>query len=139
MVEFPLSRHHRASRPGFPGYTFVLGLLIAVTTMSLGCEPSPSARRQLRFRTDRLQRTAGMLSRSEQSRPDRLRHDAEFISTDLKRQAAAFERDTREAERLGQRDLQRFHDRQRLYRDTTGRILWGKPQQIEPEVPILFF
>jgi hypothetical protein len=91
------------------------------------------------MRTEGLRETMGIWSKAEQDRPARLRRAAEFIPDNLNRQAAALDRNSREAERLGERDVQRFRDRQPVYRETTGRILWGKPEQIPREIPILFY
>ena len=114
-------------------------VLLAAQVAGVGCDTLPGGDRRMRMRTDGLRETVGIWSKVEQERPARLRRAAEFIAADLNRQAVAFERNAREAERLAERDVQRFQDRQPLYRDTAGRILWGKPQQIPPEIPILFY
>ena len=114
-----------------------LSLLFVAANM--GCEPSPRAERQVRMRTDNMARTLGGLASSEASRPARLQTSLDFIPSALARDANKLQRSGDYAKFWWDRQLQRFQERQPVYRDEAGRILWGKPQRIEHDAIIMFF
>ena len=68
----------------------------------------------------------------------RLERDAEFIRKDVQRDELKFHRDLRMLEAYLRFDLQRWQDRQPLYRERIGEILRGKPEQIEPSAIVMF-
>lgn len=91
------------------------------------------------MRTDNLERTATAFADSEGRRPANLQRSLDYIPMSLERDVERFERSTNYAKFLWDRELQRFQERQPTYLEETGRILWGKPQNIERNAIIMFF
>jgi hypothetical protein len=137
------ARRHAAIAPGSPPnppprWTLVL-LSAGMAVASVGCQHSPPADRRTRMRTEKMQATARVWAKSEQGRPAKVRRALEFIPQDLERQRAALKRSAAHVEDWQKRDFERWRQRQRVYLDEAGRILWGKPEQIERNAIILFY
>jgi hypothetical protein len=116
----------------------LLLLPLSLTVVAGGCAPSPAADRRLHMRTDRMQYTVNTWAKSEQGRPAHLQRSLDFVPY-------VVQRDTRRLKAAGEwfidwqgRDIKRFQDRGPVYLDKTGRVLWGKPEGIEPSA-IMFF
>jgi hypothetical protein len=115
---------------------FPLALTLVAATGS--CERSPAADRRLHMRTDRMQYTVNTWAKSEQGRPAHLKRSLDFVPYVVRR-------DTTRLKAAGEwfvdwqgREIKRFQDRGPVYLDKTGRVLWGKPEGVEPSV-IMFF
>ncbi len=119
----------------------LLGLLAAAGLLggNAGCPSSELAERRLRMRDENLRETVNTWADVEQTRPARLRMAGEYIAWNERHHAEALDRNAREAQRLLKDDVQRWQEHQPLYWKETGRILWGKPEQIENYAIIMFF
>jgi hypothetical protein len=125
---------------------FTLSLL---ALLGVACESSQPTERQLADqrllekrharRTLRLERTAGAIERSEASRPERLGRTVSVLAPRLERDAKSVERDVETLGYYIQRDFDRWAERQPLYWDTAGRLLWGDPDSIPSTAIILFW
>jgi hypothetical protein len=125
-------RHKRAWRCAL---LLLWPLTLAATS---GCERSPAADRRLRMRTDRMQYTVNTWAKSEQGRPAHLQRSLDFVPYVVQRDATRLKAAGEWFIDWQGREIKRFQDRGPVYLDKTGRVLWGKPEGVEPSV-IMFF
>lgn len=126
--------------PARPRLLAVAACLSLVALLaSAGCEPSPDAQRQVRMRTNNMARTASVYAGSEASRPGKLQRAGDYISMSVQRDVARVPRAGGYIEDWWNRDCKRVQERQPVYLDEAGRILWGKPETIEHNAIIMFF
>ncbi len=114
-------------------------LVAIAAVLTLGCQPSPVAERRLRMRTEGVRDTAGMWAASEQDRPSRLDRASAAVGTDWSRRERLSTQALENLEEWQARDWRRWRDRQRVYADELGRILWGHPERIEQRAIIMFY
>lgn len=114
-------------------------LLVGAAVFLAGCETSPAAKRRLQMREERFARTVDTWARSEAGRPAKVERDIAFVEQNLERQAVRLERAIHWVETWPARDVKRFRDRGPLYLDKAGKIMWGKPEGLEPTAITMFF
>lgn len=134
-----LSRGKPKAGNGIRAWSGAILLALAVTGLAPGCRPSPYADRRLQMRLDNMRETLDAAGRSEASRPAKLEAAGQYIDMSLRRSARRLVDNAREAERMVQRDVQRFGDLQPVYLRETLRLLWGRPERIEENFITLFF
>jgi hypothetical protein len=115
-------------------------LLMPLTLVAAtgSCERSPAADRRLKMRTDRMQYTVNTWAKTEQGRPTHLKRSLDLVPVVVQRDATRLKTASEWFLDWQRRDINRFLDRRPVYLDKTGRVLWGKPDGIEPSA-ILFF
>lgn len=91
------------------------------------------------MREERFARTVDTWARSEAGRPAKVERDIAFVEQNLERQAVRLERAIHWVETWPARDVKRFRDRGSLYLDKAGKIMWGKPEGLEPTAITMFF
>jgi hypothetical protein len=127
-----------ASSARHPCHRLVVGLAtLAGLLAPFGCH-NPSAERQLAARGRSLRWTADTLAYREVLAGKRLQHSAEFIRQDVQHDARQLDHDLRVLQGYLEFDLRRFSERQRVYLEKTGQMLWGKPQNVERAAIVLF-
>jgi hypothetical protein len=103
-----------------------------------GCE-SEYAHKRLNMRVERMERTVRVWSESEGMRPDRLERDLAFIRQDTELRETRLTRDAQWFVDWQRRAVERFRGRGPVYLDKAGKILWGKPENVERHAITLFY
>lgn len=93
----------------------------------------------MRHREESLRWTAHTWAKSEKARPARLARDLDYIPMSLKRSEASFEEMVERLGRLGKRDVDRWRDRQPVYREKAAKLLWGHPDAIAANAATLLY
>jgi hypothetical protein len=114
-------------------------LPLALAGASVGCQNADFGERRLQMRDGSLRWTADVWAKSEESRPERLGTAVAYIQANEERHAEALDWDAREARRLLRDDVDRWQQRQPLYWKEIGRILGGRPDEIERYAIIMFY
>jgi len=114
-------------------------LPLALAGASVGCQNADFAERRLAMRDESLRWTADVWAKSEESRPEQLQTALAYIPANEERHAEALDWDAREARRLLRDDVDRWQQRQPLYWKEVGRILWGRPDEIERNAIIMLY
>lgn len=114
-------------------------LPLALLAANAGCRHHDLAAGRLEARQAKLHQTAETWAQTEQSRPSRLARTAQHGVWYFQHQAEELDRNLSGAARYLERDLRRWRDRQRVYREKALDLLYGKPERIEPNAIILFY
>ncbi len=126
--------------PNKAGFTRVVSwLCLAAVWAGTGCQSQRLAQSRLDRRAGNLRWTADRLADREQRNADWIHRDLQYIRDRLQLDAVRTERNFVELDRWIQRDVDRWIDRQPVYRREIERILRGKPERIEPTAVWLFF
>jgi hypothetical protein len=110
-------------------YATALALSLA---LQFGCRPSPAVERRVQMRRDRVAGTAQAFGQSEARRPEKVATAAAYVPMSLERSTTRLRRNAQWFVEWQRRDVRRFQDRGPTYRDEAGRMLWGKPERLEP-------
>lgn len=104
-----------------------------------GCTLSTPAARALEAREQRLQRTFRAIGESEAMRPARLDRTLRAAGNALALSVVQTEENGRELDAAIRHEFQRFEDNQPKYQRAIGRILAGKPENIERFLIVFLF
>jgi hypothetical protein len=103
----------------------------------LGCQ-DPLVRERLSDRQRTLRWTCDTLAYRETHAGERLHRTDEYVRDNWQRDVANTRRDASAVRAYIEFDVQRFEERQSLYRDEALEILYGKPQNLRPMVILMF-
>jgi hypothetical protein len=104
-----------------------------------GCQHQALAERRLGYRADALHWTAETLARSEQMHWEDLGDGLAYIPENEQRHAEWLAQSAEGAAQMLRDDVERWQQRQPLYWKEFGRILRGRPEEIEPNAIVMFY
>lgn len=84
------------------------------------------------MRSDRVAATAQAFGQNEARRPAKVATATAYVPMSLERNATRLRRNAQSFMDWQRREVRRFQDRGPTYRDEAGRMLWGKPERLEP-------
>jgi hypothetical protein len=117
-------------------------IIIALCTSSLaltGCQHKQFADERADRRAGVMQHTLETIAESEAVRPARLERAGRWIEKEIADDVVNTEQNAGEFVEFFRRDFDRFKNRQTDYQRTIGEILYGKPENLEPNAIRLFW
>jgi hypothetical protein len=94
--------------------------------------------RRVQTRLDGVDRVGMTFLRSEASRPEKLGRTLRIAGKSFRKDVDRVSENAGEFNRLAKRDIDRFVERQPLYRRGFLRLFWGKPETIDETAISLF-